>query len=255
MSSNCILLTIGETISATALEFDNSKVIMFDPGPYNHLTWQSIKDLLGIEKVKQLLSGKQLVSFLNWSEIENSSQIWEGVIEEILPSIGNTGQKPDFFSDFSDCSRRSKPDIQHAIHLLGKFRNYFSVTLSLNQNEARLVAAAMDVDQSLSDEEFVKLLFHACNLDVLVIHRTNDALAFNGIDFEQCDTFFCENPKILTGGGDNFNAGFCFALLNGFNLFQSLIIANAVSGSYVKNGISPDVSGLKHFLTTTLQRK
>ena len=248
MSLNCSLLTIGETISATALEFNNSKVIMFDPGPYNQLTWQSIKELLGIERIKQLLSGKQLISFLNWSEIENSSQIWEGVIEEILPSVRHTGQKPYFFSDFSDCSRRSKQDIQYAIKLLGRFRNYFKVTLSLNQNEARLVADALDVDQSFPDEEFVKLLFQACEVDVLVIHRTNDALAFNGFDYEQCDTFFCENPKILTGGGDNFNAGFCYALLNGFNLLQSLIIANAVSGSYVKSGVSPDVPGLKNFL-------
>ena len=51
MSSNCSLYTIGDTISATALEFNNSKVIMFDPGPYNNLTWEGIKDLLGIEKI------------------------------------------------------------------------------------------------------------------------------------------------------------------------------------------------------------
>jgi hypothetical protein len=248
MSPNCSLLTIGETISATALEFNNSKVIMFDPGPYNHLTWQSIKDLLGIEKIKQLLSGKQLVSFLNWSEIENSSQIWEGVIDEILPSIGQTGQKPYFFSDFSDCSRRSKPDIQNAIMLLGRFRNYFMVTLSLNQNEAGLIAGALDVDQSISDEEFVKLLFTAVDVDTLVIHRTNDALAFDGVKYEKCDTFFCENPKILTGGGDNFNAGFCFALLNEFGLDKSLIIANAVSGLYVEKGVSPKVDDLIEFL-------
>jgi len=51
------------TIAATALEFNNSKVIMFDPGPYNQLTWQSLKDQLGIDRIKQLLSGKQLVHF------------------------------------------------------------------------------------------------------------------------------------------------------------------------------------------------
>ena len=210
---------------------------MFDPGPYNHLTWQSIKDLLGIEKIKSLLTGKQLISFLNWSEIENSSQIWEGVIEEILPSITQNGPKPFFFTDFSDCSRRSKQDIQYAMKLLERFRNYFKVILSLNQNEARLIASALDLDQISADEEFVRILYPACHVDVLVIHRTNDALAFNGKEYEKCDTFFCENPKILTGGGDNFNAGFCYALLNGFSLFQSLLLANAVSGSYVKNGI------------------
>ena len=199
MSSNCSLLTVGGTIAATALEFNNSKVIMFDPGPYNHLTWQSLKDQLGIDRIKQLLSGKQLVSFLNWSEIENSSQIWEGVLEEILPSINYQGQIPHFFTDFSDCSRRSKQDIQYAIKLLGRFRNYFRVSLSLNQNESKLIAAALDLDQNLSDEEFVKLLFEACSVDILVIHRTNDAMAFNGKEFEKCDTFFCDNPKILTG--------------------------------------------------------
>ena len=54
------------------------------------------------------------------------------------------------------------------------------VSLSLNQNEAGLIAAALDVDQNLSDEEFVKLLFEACSVDTLVIHRTNDAMAFDG---------------------------------------------------------------------------
>ena len=60
--------------------------------------------------------------------------------------------------------------------------------------------------------------------------------------------FLCKEPKILTGGGDNFNAGFCFSLFDEFNLRESLVIANAVSGSYVKTGISPDVPALREFL-------
>jgi len=249
MSPNCSLHTIADTISATALEFNNSKVIMFDPGPYNNLTWKGIKNLMGIEKIKKLMSEKQLISFLNWSEIENSSMIWEGILDEILPSIVQTGLRPFFFTDFSDCSRRSKKDIQFAIELLGRFRNYFRVVLSLNQNEADLIAKALDLQGYNSDEEFVKNLFALSNTDVLVIHRTNDALAFNGAGYEKCDTFFCNEPKILTGGGDNFNAGFCYTLYNEFNLFESLLVANAVAGSYVKTGISPDINRLIDFLT------
>ena len=156
MSPKCSLHTIGETISATALEFNNSKVIMFDPGPYNELNWEGIKDLLGIDRIKELISGKQLISFLNWSEIENSSDIWKGVLDEILPAIIQTGPKPFFFTDFSDCSRRSKKDIRFAIDLLGRFRSYFKVILSLNQNEADLIARALDLQDCFSDEEFVK---------------------------------------------------------------------------------------------------
>jgi len=248
MSANCTLHTVGDTITATALEFNDSKVIMFDPGPYNKLTWDGIKGLLGIDRIRQLFSGKQLVSLLNWSEIENSSLIWKGILDEVLPSILPSEVQPYFFTDFSDCSRRSKKEIRLALALLFNFRNYFRVIISLNQNEADLIAKALDLSDNGSDEDFIKMLFRACNVDELVIHRTKDALAYDGVAFEKCDTFFCKEPIILTGGGDNFNAGFCFSRANNFDLLKSLIVANAVSGFYVKTGISPDVGSLIEFL-------
>ena len=248
MSANCSLHTIGETITATALEFNNSKVIMFDSGPYDNLTWEGIKETIGIERIKEMISGKRLISFVNWSEIENSSQIWKGFLDDILPGIISITEKPFFFTDFSDCSRKSKTEIQVAIDLLGRFRNYLKVHVSLNQNEASLVARALDLQENLTDEEFIKALFNICNADVLVIHRVNDALAYDGLSFEKCDTFLCHEPKILTGGGDNFNAGFCYTLFGNFDLFESLVIANAVSGSYVRTGESPDINNLIEFL-------
>lgn len=248
MSSNCSLNTIGDTISAMALEFNNSKVIMFDPGPYNNLTWEGIRDQLGADTLRKMISGKQLVSFLNWSEIDNSSDIWEGMLNEILPGIPQAAVKPFFFSDISDCSRKSADEIRKALDLLGKFRNYFNVSLSLNQNEAGLIAKALNMSEMDNDERFIKELWISVNADTLIIHRTRDAIAFNGKSYEKCDTFFCEEPNILTGGGDNFNAGFCYALFNNLNLNESLVVANAVSGSYVKNGFSPDADNLIKFL-------
>ena len=248
MSSNCSLHTVGDTITATALEFNESKVITFDPGPYRELDWDSIKNLLGVEKIKKLISGKRLIAFVNWSEIENSSAIWKSILEEILPSAVQKNQHPLFFTDFSDCSRRSKGEIRSAIGLLAKFRDYFKVMISLNQNEADLIAGALDLPGNNSDEDFIKRLFRIINADILVLHRVKDALAFDGLSFEKCETFFCREPKILTGGGDNFNAGFCFARLYGFDLVLSLIFANAVSGYYVKTGISPGIDNLTEFL-------
>jgi len=252
MSSNCTLHSVGDTITATALEFNDSKVILFDPGSYKKLNWEEIKDILEIDQIKLLFSGKQLISFLNWSEIENSSLIWQGVLDEILPSIIPSVEQQYFFTDFSDCSRRSKKKIRFAIDLLARFRNYFKVVISLNQNEAGLIAKVFDLTVNTSDEEFIKMLFSVIKADVLVIHRTKDALAYDGIAFEKCDTFFCTEPTILTGGGDNFNAGFCFARLYGFDMFKSLVVANAVSGYYVKTGISPDIKNLIDFLKQNL---
>ncbi len=248
MSSNCTLHTVGETITTTALEFNDAKVMMFDLGPYDKLEWNVIKNQLGIDQIKQLILGKQLVSFLNWSEIQNSSQIWKGILDEVISSMSFSGVRPYFFTDFSDCSRRSKEEIQLAIALLGRFKKYFKIIISLNQNEAEIITKSLDLPDNDSDEGSIKMLHCHCGADELVIHRTKDALAYDGINFEKCDTFFCKEPAILTGGGDNFNAGFCFARIYDFDLFQSLIVANALSGYYVRYGKSPDVDNLIEFL-------
>jgi hypothetical protein len=248
ISSNCALYSVGDTITATALEFTDSKIILFDPGPYNSLKWEGIKDILGIDRMKQLLSGKELISFLNWSEIQNSTLIWNGILDEIIPSIKFSEKKKYFFTDFSDCSRKTMEEIRSVIDLLGRFRNYFKVVISLNQNEAEIIARAFDLNDYSPDDEFIEKLFRIIDPDVLVIHRSRDAMACDGEVLEKCDTFFCEDPIVLTGGGDNFNAGFCYSLINEFDLFQSLLVANAVSGSYVKTGISPDLDKLIKFL-------
>ncbi len=180
MSLNCKLHTIADTITATAIEFSNSKVIMFDPGPYENLTWHDIRHIVGLENLKVLLAGKQLVSFLNWSEIENSSTIWKGFFDEVFHAVVNSDDKPIFFTDFSDCSRKSKKEIQFVLDLLGRFRKYFKVIFSMNRNEAGLVAQAIDAPFSSSDSKFIKSIYDAIDVDTLTIHQTLDAIAFDG---------------------------------------------------------------------------
>jgi sugar/nucleoside kinase (ribokinase family) len=50
---------------------------------------------------------------------------------------------------------------------------------------------------------------------------------------------FTDNPKITTGAGDHFNAGFSIARLCGFSPLTSLAIATCTSGHYVRTAQSP----------------
>jgi hypothetical protein len=247
VSENCFLHTIAETITATAIEFSDSKVIIFDPGSYRELTWESLKDRISAAELADMIRGKDLVAFVNWSEIEHSTSIWKGFLEEVLPAIPIPSLKPVCICDLSDCSRKSPEEIRYALQLLGEFRKYFSVTLSLNQNEAAIVSSA--TGQGAEDEEaLMKTIQRISGVDCLVIHRTTDALAFDGKNFENCSTFFCSAPAVLTGGGDNFNAGYSFARACGMSTCQSLLLGNAVSGYYVKTGLIPGISELISFL-------
>ena len=57
-------------------------------------------------------------------------------------------------------------------------------------------------------------------------------------------------PLFTTGGGDNFNAGFCNALLYHLNTEAALLSGVATSGFYIQSGKSPTMEELAFFLRT-----
>jgi sugar/nucleoside kinase (ribokinase family) len=56
-----------------------------------------------------------------------------------------------------------------------------------------------------------------------------------------------QQPKISTGAGDHFNAGFCLGRVLGFSLRESLCIGAATSGYYVRTAKSPTAAELVEF--------
>ena len=57
-----------------------------------------------------------------------------------------------------------------------------------------------------------------------------------------------ENPKITTGAGDHFNAGFSAARLGGLSPTAWLTFATANSGYYVRTAQSPSIGQIENFL-------
>ena len=61
---------------------------------------------------------------------------------------------------------------------------------------------------------------------------------------------FTAKPKISTGAGDHFNAGFVVGRLLGLGVAHSLQLAVAASGFYVRHAVSPNREQLVRFLQT-----
>ena len=87
-------------------------------------------------------------------------------------------------------------------------------------------------------------------VDTLVVHPTAYALAVSGGKAEVVAGSVCAKPKITTGAGDHFNAGFCIGCLLGAPLDVSLQIGVATSGFYVRTAKSPTVEDMVSFLRT-----
>lgn len=248
ISSNCVLYSIARPGYCTALEFRDGKVMLGNNNGINSMTWQGIKELIGLERLIHLYSNSRIVGLFNWSEINPSTSIWEGIINDILPKHKpNKGQI--IFFDLSDCSKRDQSYILYALKLIEKFNEHFSVILSLNENETGCIFNALNTENKSDDPEYMgEIIYDFLNIDTLIVHPVRFSFAWDRKGKYRVDNLYIAQPKLSTGGGDNFNAGFCLAKLIGADMASSLIIANAVSGFYIKNGYSANKNELIEFL-------
>jgi sugar/nucleoside kinase (ribokinase family) len=81
-----------------------------------------------------------------------------------------------------------------------------------------------------------------------VVHPTKEASSCVGGKYFHTDGPFAPKPVLTTGAGDNFNAGFCLGQALGLPESDSLLLAVATSGFYVRNAKSPTYDDVIGFL-------
>jgi len=79
-------------------------------------------------------------------------------------------------------------------------------------------------------------------VETVVVHPTRYAAAVTAGKVDCVRGLYTAKPKITTGAGDHFNAGFCLGKLLGLDNADSLLAGVTTSGYYVRTGESPAVS-------------
>jgi len=88
----------------------------------------------------------------------------------------------------------------------------------------------------------------------VVVHPVESAAAATKDGSWWTEGPFTENPKITTGAGDHFNAGFSSARLCGFSPLASLALATCTSGHYVRTAQSPTPNQVVDLLKQATQK-
>jgi hypothetical protein len=251
MPENCQLYSFTNPGISTAYEFNNGKMMLAQNGLLNTLDWNAIKQILGLDVLKKVYGETDLMCILNWSEIDTSTSIWRGILNDILPFCPKKTKTRTIFFDLSDCSNRSNAQIKEALDLMLDFAHYGKVVLSLNKNEARhLFQVLYDSPQINANFGFTgELILEKLPIDTILLHSAKESFAITKTTTFRFDNpFFNDNPLLSTGAGDNFNAGYCAALLLGLTIEPALLFANAVSALYVQSGKSPALEEVIMFL-------
>jgi len=244
MAAYIELASFADPGLSTAIEFNDGKMLLAQMGALNHVDWSIVKERIGLEAIRRIFAGADLYAILNWSELDHATSIWKGILSDVLKGK-NFAQKPIGFFDLSDCSRREPKAIQEALSLLKEFKQYWNVTLSLNQNEARVVYAALTgKDGREIPLEKVGLALYQELDATIIIHYSKQALAWSSSGFVSATSETLHTPMLSTGAGDNFNAGICTGMLMGLSTGECLTLGHAVARHYMTTGISPTISNL-----------
>lgn len=247
MSPEVRLLSLGPPATTNALEFGDGKVMLSEVTPFEKLNWQYVSHQVGLQALTGYFNESRLVAFVDWANLPHANDLWAGFFDHIVrDSLPDPGRY--FLFDLCDPTRRTSDEINQCLEIVARYAPYGNITLGMNENEARRIFLALN-GHSPSD---TNRLAQTPDLDVIgsfirketgipsvLIHPTDCALVATAMGVVHQQGRVVAQPRILTGAGDNLNAGYCWGLLNGFDQEDCLLMGMAASGAYVQNGHSP----------------
>ncbi len=246
------LLPICEPALTDAYEFDDGKLIVGKHATVAEVSYENLLGRVGEAAWFEAWEGAKFVAMVNWTMLPYMTALWQKMLE-FAPSA----QRKTMFFDLADPEKRSREDILEALETIAAFQANHDVILGLNEKEAIQVGETLDLPTPVGEvtshqtaPELADAIRARLEIGTVVVHPTRFAAAANAQSAVAVDGPFVAKPKISTGAGDHFNAGFCLGQLIGASLQESLQIGVGTSGFYVRNASSPTRAELAGFLET-----
>ena len=246
------IISIGEPGHTDALEFDDGKLMLGKLTPLDDVNWDNLISRVGKEELGRLIGQSKLIGMVNWTMLPHMSRIWAKLLDEVIPNIERHERK--IFIDLADPEKRTHEDILDALKLLTRFQDQVDVILGLNLKEAVEIADVLGLPGQSKPEDAIEAMACAIreelNLHCVVIHPRRAAAAAIEGESAIFKGPVVERPKISTGAGDHFNAGFSLGRVLGMSLEESLCVGVSTSGYYVRSAESPSAIQLADFVET-----
>ena len=243
------LISISDPGFTDAIEFLDGKIISSKLETLKDVNWGSLKEKMGVAGLAEQLDQADFIGFENWTLIVKMTEVWKGIIEEVFPLMKNTKRRK-LFIDLADPEKRTEEDILEAIGCLVQFERKFEVILGLNEKEAYEFAGLFGFNKGDFKNilEVAEVLKNRIRISTIVIHPVKEACAIGEEGAFTVEGPYCREPRLTTGAGDNFNAGFMLGQMLGFDLKESLAIGTANSGFYVRKARSASFAELQKFI-------
>ena len=250
MAGRATIHSIADAGHTDALEFDDGKLMLGKITSLNEVTWGNLTERVGRAELTRLVDESALFGFVNWTMLPHMSDIWERLRTEVVPEVSPS--RRTFFVDLADPEKRTHADIATALDILTKYQATFDVVLGLNLKESveilEVLHLPVPADPEAAIEQTAHVIRARLGLSCCVVHPRTGAAAATATGTARFAGPFVQKPKISTGAGDHFNAGFAMGRVLGFDLDECLAVGVGTSGYYVRTAVSPSAAQLSEFL-------
>jgi sugar/nucleoside kinase (ribokinase family) len=243
------VVSLAEPGYTDAIEFDDGKLMFGKHLSLREVNWENLVAHVPVDRLVDLFNRSSLIALVNWTMLTGMTRIFEELLHKVLPLVTEPGW---IFFDLADPAKRTKEDIAKAIGLIAQFQKHARVILGLNLQEGRQIgdvlgfAPCEETPEAVADH--AAKIRSSLTVDTVVIHPVAFAAGADANGTAAVQGPFIEKPKITTGAGDHFNAGFCVARMLGAPLDVSLQVGVGTSGFYVRSAKSPTVEDMVSFL-------
>jgi len=131
---DCKLISLGNAAETNALEFNDGKLILSELSTFHNLDWDEVKEKTNLHELVRAAQRSQLIGLVDWCNLPHATDIWEGVLNEIVQPAAVDNLK--FFFDLADPSRKAADEVKKVLSIINQFSEFGEVTLGLNENEA-----------------------------------------------------------------------------------------------------------------------
>lgn len=246
-------ISIADPGVTHAAEFNDGKIMLGSMASLDKVTYGRLCELPGEAKLIEICDQADLIAMVNWTMIPFLTDVFNRLLEKVLPAC-SSDKKRCFFFDLADPEKRSDADIREVLQIFSKFSAFGEVILGLNLREAEKVDALLGFEPLEATPENLQVMAarirETLALDTVVVHPVTGAACATSEGSVYAAGPFCEKPKITTGAGDHFNAGFSTARLLGLSPAASLTVAVATSGYYVRTAESPSLDTIAEFIAS-----
>jgi sugar/nucleoside kinase (ribokinase family) len=253
-ASRAEVVSLCDPATTTAVEFSDGKLMLGQLRSLDAITFETIESVMGAGRLQTAVAAADLLAMVNWTMIPNMTSVLQALVDQVLPELPNPAGNPQriLFFDLADPEKRSREDLLEVLALISRFGAFGKVTLGLNLKEAQRVHSELGFSaRNLTPEDLQTMaadIRRNLDLGTVIVHpRESAACATREATFWVPGPY-TDHPRITTGAGDHFNAGFTQGQLLGLDPEACLCLGVCTSGHYVRTAASPSLDDLEGFL-------